>query len=160
MSILRVHQAPLSLGSAKKREVRSQFGAVCYRMHKGRPQVLLITSRGKGRWIIPKGWPMADVTPSDAAEIEAFEEAGVRGTAHPMCLGIYAYQKGSGMPCVVALYAIEVHKLLRRFPERGERKRRWFDTERAAQVVAAPELSRFIENFHPDNLPELRHHGS
>ena len=42
--------------------------------------MLLISSLGTGRWIIPKGWPMHNTTPAGAAGIEAFEEAGVLGT--------------------------------------------------------------------------------
>lgn len=156
MSILPFKQAPLSLSSAKKREVRSQFGAICYRTHKGRLQVLLITSRGKGRWIIPKGWPMADTTPADAAAIEAFEEAGVEGRVHPLCLGIFAYNKQGKIPCVVALYAVQVNRLLRRFPERNERKRRWFDLKDAARVIEEPELAQFLLHFRPDGLPKAQ----
>lgn len=153
MSILRLKQAPLALAAAKKRQVRSQFGAVCYRQHKGRLQVLLITSRGRGRWIIPKGWPMADTTPADAAAIEAYEEAGVDGRAHPLCLGIYSYTKENKLPCVVALYAVQVNRLLRRFPERNERKRRWFTLKDAARVVEEPELAQLLIHFRPEGLP-------
>src|SRR5690606_14649191 len=43
-----------------RRPVREQYGALCYRVKKKSPtvEVLLITSRDTGRWIIPKGWPM------------------------------------------------------------------------------------------------------
>lgn len=166
MSVLRIKQAPLALRSAKKRQVRSQFGAICYRMRKGKPEILLITSRGRGRWIIPKGWPMADLTPAEAAAQEAYEEAGVEGRVHPLCMGIYSYAKGrdgTGMPCVVALYAVQVTRLLRNFPERHERKRRWYSLKRAAQLVEEPELKEFISQFRPDGLPPAhppRHRGS
>lgn len=156
MSVFRITQSPLALPAGKKRGVRSQFGAVCYRKRKGKVEVLLVTSRGKGRWIIPKGWPMADLTPAEAAAVEAYEEAGVDGKVHPLCLGIYSYCKGSGsdaMPCVVALYAVEVTRILRRFPERGERKRRWYAQKRAASLVQEPELKTFLERFRPDGLP-------
>lgn len=36
-----------------------QFGALCWRMHRGNVQVLLITSRDTGRWIIPKAGRMS-----------------------------------------------------------------------------------------------------
>lgn len=160
MTIFRIKQAPLALGSAKKRQVRSQFGAVCYREHKGRTEILLITSRGKGRWILPKGWPMDDRTPAEAAATEAYEEAGVEGRAHPLCLGIYSYQKGGHLPCVVALYAVKVDRLLRRFPERGERKRRWFTLKDAARVLEPPELSQILLHFDPKHLPAPRQRRS
>lgn len=44
-----------------KDEVKTQCAAICYRrIFKGSDEieVLLITSRDSGRWVIPKGWPM------------------------------------------------------------------------------------------------------
>jgi 8-oxo-dGTP pyrophosphatase MutT (NUDIX family) len=40
-------------------------------------EVMLVTSRGSRRWIIPKGWPKRGILPHDTAAKEAFEEAGV-----------------------------------------------------------------------------------
>ena len=39
-----------------------QVGAICTRMRQGKREVLLITSRDTGRWVIPKGWPMKGKT--------------------------------------------------------------------------------------------------
>src|SRR5690606_5963107 len=50
-----------------------QFGALCWRMHQGGAEILLITSRDTGRWIVPKGWPMPDLSGHEAARIEAWE---------------------------------------------------------------------------------------
>jgi 8-oxo-dGTP pyrophosphatase MutT (NUDIX family) len=41
--------------------------------------VLLITTRGRGRWTIPKGWPEKGLRDRDLAAKEAVEEAGVEG---------------------------------------------------------------------------------
>ncbi|MBE3637810.1 NUDIX hydrolase [Mangrovicoccus algicola] len=152
MSLHPIRQVPLSLGTTKKHQPRSQFGAICYRRNKGRVEILLITSRGKGRWILPKGWPIAGSTPARAAAIEAYEEAGVQGRAHPLCLGIYGYKKGD-LPCVVALYALEVTEMKRRFPEAGQRKRRWVTPKQAAAMVDSRELGRILERFSPELLP-------
>ena len=72
-------QLPIALKGARKTDVRSQFAALCFRIRKGEPEILLITSRGSQRWIIPKGWPMAEKTPAQAALQEAWEDAGVKG---------------------------------------------------------------------------------
>ena len=157
MSLQKLGQIPLTLKKGNKEEVRSQFGAICYRMRKGKPQVLLITSRGTGRWVIPKGWPVPGETPADAAAIEAWEEAGVVGRVHPLCLGIFSYMKvidrRQELPCVVAVYGLLVKRLARSFPERGQRKRKWVSVKRAAQMVDEPELSHLLERFHPQALP-------
>ena len=55
----------------------------------GRSQVLLVTSRDTGRWVIPKGWPMPDRTPEAAAAREAWEEAGVEGEVSDRCIGLF-----------------------------------------------------------------------
>ncbi len=152
MTMLRIRQAPISLETSKIREVRSQFGALCWRRSKGRVQILLITSRGKGRWIIPKGWPISGKTPAAAAGTEAYEEAGVEGKAHPLCLGIYGSTK-NGLPCIVALYAVEVTGLRRRYPEAGQRKRRWASPREAAELVGDEGLGQIIARFRPGALP-------
>ncbi len=59
----------------------------------GRIEVLLITSRDTGRWIIPKGWPMAGRKAHQAAEREAYEEAGLEGQIAANPVGRYHYQK-------------------------------------------------------------------
>jgi ADP-ribose pyrophosphatase YjhB (NUDIX family) len=41
----------------------------------GGPLVLLITTRGRGRWTIPRGWPKLGLTDADQAAQEAAEEA-------------------------------------------------------------------------------------
>lgn len=123
---------------------RTQFGALCWRMHRGRVEVLLITSRDTGRWVIPKGWPIAGKSPEASAAQEAWEEAGVTGEGGAAALGFYAYDKTrksrEALPCVVQVFPLRVESLAKRFPERSERRRRWFAAEKAAKLVAEPEL--------------------
>ncbi|MBT8416205.1 MAG: NUDIX domain-containing protein, partial [Silicimonas sp.] len=76
MSLTRIKQRPLRLADGGKRDVRTQFGALCWRVVNDKVQVLLITSRRRKRWILPKGWPMDEATPVEAAQTEAWEEAG------------------------------------------------------------------------------------
>lgn len=133
---------------------RSQFGALCWRMHRGRAEVLLITSRDTGRWVIPKGWPIEGKTPAQSAAQEAWEEAGVTGAPAAEALGLYAYAKTrktkEALPCVVTVYPLRVEGLAARFPERKERRRRWFGAERAARLVAEPELRALLQAIAED----------
>jgi hypothetical protein len=46
----------------------------------------------------------------------------------------------SALPCVVALYGIKVAELAKRFPERQQRRRKWFSSTKAATKVDEPEL--------------------
>jgi len=137
---------------------RTQHGALCWRVHRGAVQVLLVSSRETGRWIIPKGWPINGLTPHETALREAWEEAGVKGEAHPMCLGLYPYQKvlspDRAIPCIVSVYAVQVIRLRARFPERKERNRKWYAPQKAAGKVEEPALSDILAGFTPQGPAE------
>jgi len=76
-----------------RRPRRFQFAALCYRLGKDQkePEILLLTSRGTGRWVIPKGWPMGSKPGHEVAKQEALEEAGVVGDVESISIGIYQY---------------------------------------------------------------------
>ena len=58
----------------------TQAGAVAFRMHDGRPQILLVTARrNPSQWIFPKGTVEPGETLEEAALREAREEAGLEG---------------------------------------------------------------------------------
>ncbi len=141
-------------------DTRSQSGALCWRMHRRRVEVLLITSRDTGRWVIPKGWPKDGMTAAEAAASEAWEEAGVGGHIGPEPLGLYAYDKRRPakppLPCVVSVFALRVTSLATRFPERRERRRKWFTAAKAAEIVAENELRALLlaMDADPDRLEQ------
>ncbi|MEM1303059.1 MAG: NUDIX hydrolase, partial [Pseudomonadota bacterium] len=93
MTLHKRTQLPLSVDITDKRDVRTQFAALCYRIVSDKTQILLISSRRTGRWIIPKGWPIDGRTPSSCALTEAWEEAGVVGKVTGGCLALYTYLK-------------------------------------------------------------------
>ena len=148
-----IKQLPISLSGAGKRDVRTQFAALCYRLRKGKLQVLMITSRGSKRWIVPKGWPMDGRTPAASAVQEAWEEAGVRGQSDGRCLGIFSYSKEAedlgALPCLAMVYAVQVEALADDYPEAGQRERKWMSRKKAARLVDEPELARILRDFDP-----------
>nr|WP_281501240.1 NUDIX hydrolase [Aliiroseovarius sp. S1123] len=155
LTIAKGKQKPIRLSLSDKRSVRTQFGALPFRIHDGKVEFLLITSRGTGRWIIPKGWPMDGETPAGAAATEATEEAGVEGQLYHQVLGFYAYDKGFAgerLPCVVAVFPLKVKKQLKAYREKGERRRKWVSRKKAAQMVSEPELRQIIKDFDPKVL--------
>ncbi|MGB0798412.1 MAG: NUDIX hydrolase [Planktomarina sp.] len=151
MSSTQTKQLPISIEKAQKRETRSQFGALCYRVKDDKLQFLLITSRRTKRWIIPKGWPEDAMTPADVAALEAFEEAGVKGKVSDQCLGVFSYEKyvsaNTSYPCVVMVYGVQVKKKFGKYPESAMRKRKWFSQKGAAKRVAEPDLAALIKSF-------------
>lgn len=114
-------------------------------------EIMLITSRGTGRWILPKGWPEEGESLRESAMREAVEEAGVEGTAAELPLGSYFYEKvmASGLrrTCEVRVFPMQVKEQRKNWPERAERDRRWVSVEEAAALVAEPLLSALISDF-------------
>lgn len=128
---------------------QTQMAALPVRItDKGDLRILMITSRDTGRWVLPKGWPMKGKNLHQAAEQEALEEAGVIGRISKQPFGVYHYLKriedGADIPCEVVLYPMKVTKLLRRWPERDERRRKWFSAKGAAKRVMEPDLKDLL----------------
>ena len=127
----------------KRGKPREQFGAVPYRFASGELQVLLITTRETGRWMIPKGWPIKKLGPLGTAMREAFEEAGVRGEGGP-AIGAFDYVKvmrtGPNQICEVEVFPLLVMEELEDWPEKAERDRRWVKAEDAAPLVQEDRL--------------------
>ena len=153
-------QQAITLGSSAKTELRMQFAALCFKVEKKRLEFLLVTGRGSGRWMLPKGWPIDGLTPAQIASKEAFEEAGVEGTPLEICIGHYHYRKDIGSkrirPCIAAVYPVHVMGLSKKFPEHGERRRMWFKRKKAADTVEDLALKKIIGNFDPFALAKLR----
>lgn len=133
-----------------------QYGALPYRVEaNGDLRILLVTSRGTRRWIIPKGWPMKYRRPHKAAAQEAFEEAGVTGRSDKRPIGAYEYDKmtdeGISIRCVVTVFPLEVRKVGQRWPEENQRERQWFSRGEAAELVDEPELQALLRSYRPTN---------
>jgi len=120
----------------------------------GQTEVLLITSRDTGRWIIPKGWPMIGRKAHRAAEREAFEEAGLTGQIAADPVGWYRYEKrlarGLALPCKVRVYPLRVETQHARWPEQTQRTLQWFAPEDAARLVHEDELRLLLAGFDPE----------
>ena len=132
------------------REPLQQVAALCWRKRKQGHEVLLVTSRETRRWVIPKGWPMEGLTDYNAARREAFEEAGVEGHMRREPLGTFFYEKRGKkeiLPITVTVYALEVEKKRKAWPEMKERARSWFSTHDAVLRVAEPGLRTLLRNF-------------
>lgn len=151
----------LPLTTPSGEAVQAQYGAICWRQIGARVEVLLITSRDTGRWVIPKGWPIEGLSPEASAAREAFEEAGVEGLIADNCVGVYSYEKGLGkpedpratVPCMVTVFPLQVKELVDKFPEIRERRRKWFTPKKAARRVAEPELQALLDGFEPQITP-------
>lgn len=144
----------------RKRRSTVQFAAICYRKKKKGCEVLLLTSRESGRWIVPKGWPIEGLSPAKVAAQEAWEEGGVKGKVRDVCLGFYDYdkvlKKREHVPVSVAVFPLEVDSLAKKFPEADERRRKWFSPKKAAARVREPELKKLLLKFDPKRAGKAR----
>ncbi|WP_265518886.1 NUDIX hydrolase [Nitratireductor luteus] len=130
---------------------RVQAAALPWRHGSDGIEVMLITSRDTGRWVLPKGWPEAGETLAESALREAGEEAGIEGNVDADAFGHYFYSKvlSSGMQwhCQVEVYPVRVSKELKKWPEMKERERRWVSPRKAAEMVQEPDLAELIAGF-------------
>jgi 8-oxo-dGTP pyrophosphatase MutT (NUDIX family) len=127
-----------------------QFAALPFRIQGAALRVLLITTRRKRRWSVPKGWPIVVGKPYRTAEIEAYEEAGLVGKAGSKSLGRYKHSKGKGkrkLACDIEVFPFKVREQKKRWPERGQREAIWLPAHEAAERVHKPGLRRLIERF-------------
>jgi len=133
---------------------RLQVAALPWRtMYEG-IEVMLITSRDTGRWVLPKGWPELGEELCEAAAREAGEEAGLEGAVSAREAGRYFYAKSvSGaerVRCEVLVYPLEVEKVADKWKERRQRARKWVAAAQAAEMVAEADLGRLILQFAAD----------
>ncbi len=135
-----------------RRPPECQVAALCLRETSQGPQVLLVTSRDTGRWVIPKGWLMEGKTAAEAAQLEAWEEAGVKtAECNPTPIGTYFYDKllddGYVAPVDVQVFKMVVTEIIDIFPEARERTRKWVTPTEAAEMVDEASLQAIFRQM-------------
>ena len=117
-----------------------QVAAVCYRRRGGIIEFLLVNTNGGSKWTFPKGAPEASLSHSQAAEREAWEEAGARGTIEPRHFHLYIHSKGvfwkapGVQEFVVKAFLMEVAQVGTALEEM--RNPTWFAPEDARKILA------------------------
>ena len=116
----------------------------------GALQLYLVTSRGSGRWIIPKGNPIPGLPPHEVAAQEAFEEAGLVGPVMPVCVGTFEFER-TRRPyednCLIDVYPLFVERQVRDFNEKRQRKVLRCDLATAISMVSCEPLAALIERY-------------
>lgn len=141
-------EAPTGLASGADTSAR-QVAALVWRQAEDDIEVLLVTSRISGHWLLPKGWHIEGKSAAGSALQEAYEEAGVQGESGEKPIGAFDYRKirkrGAALDCTVDVFAVRVRRLLGDWPEKPQRRRAWFTLSEAAERVAEPDLGRFLQ---------------
>ncbi|MBE1206000.1 NUDIX hydrolase [Aminobacter carboxidus] len=142
-----------AIRSAIKGDPASQVAALPYRLAAdGSMRVMLITSRGTRRFVVPKGWPMKKKSPAAAAACEARQEAGVVGQMARVPIGTFRYWKRlpvGFVPVIVRVFPMAVETVLDSWKEEDERGRKWLRPEDAATLVDEPALASLVRRM-PD----------
>ncbi len=129
--------------SRKVSKTFKQSGVIPYRVQNGKIEILLITSRDRQKWVIPKGGISNGMTPPASAAKEAWEEAGIIGRVDVKKLGTYKYRK-RGKIYQVQIYLMPVEMVCEEYPEAGQRQRQWLDFNKAIMLVKQASLQRII----------------
>lgn len=127
----------------------TQSAVIPFRKRRGKLQILLITSRRKKRWTIPKGVKELDLSPQHSAAKEAMEEAGIAGPVLDNALGTFTYRKWGGV-CTVEVFAMVVEKVLDVWDE-DDRDREWLPLDEAIARLDRKGLRQIIRSL-PDFL--------
>ncbi len=120
-----------------------QSAVIPYRVNGQDLEVVMITSRKRTRWVLPKGVVEPELTPQASAAQEALEEAGLIGRISEEAIGEYSYEKWGGT-CRVEVFPFEVETVAADWPEATIRDREWVALSEAARRVDEPELSRLL----------------
>ncbi|WP_342869051.1 NUDIX hydrolase [Hoeflea sp. AS60] len=149
--LLDLFRHPVETKKGLKRKSRRQSAAAVFRGSGDTRELLLVTSRDTGRWIVPKGWIEDGEDGAEAALRETWEEAGLIGEILPGGpVGQYRYikqraRRGDAI-CDVDVYLLKLLEERDQWPEKDQRRRKWFPIATAIGLVAEDGLKDVIRD--------------
>ena len=123
-----------------------QSAVIPYWTENGKTHILIITTRKRKKWTLPKGIVEPDLTPEESALQEAYEEAGIEGELHGGVFGNFQYSKWGGT-CFVQVYLMKITKWHISWPEEHIRNRKPFSPDQAIQLIGRKEMQPVLEKF-------------
>ncbi len=123
--------------------------AVCYRINNNAVEFLLVRTKGGKYWTFPKGHIENDLleSPWAAAQREAGEEAGVKGTIETELLTNYLYRKRDNeYDDLVAAYLMCVEP--EEQPCEDGRDPQWFTPVLAMKKLAKRRSKKYVRDHH------------
>ncbi|NQZ68406.1 MAG: NUDIX hydrolase [Lentisphaeria bacterium] len=122
--------------------VKTMVAVFPYIPHSKKIKIVLVTSRGKQEWILPKGHIEEKLSKKESARLEAYEEAGVIGSIDPANAEYIELGKASFM-----VYPMKVSSTLDEWPEDHQRARKIVSPEKALKLVSNPDIRLCIKRL-------------
>ncbi len=142
----------MGMRSLSRSALPLQVAAVCYRWRGSSVEFLLVNTNGGHKWTFPKGDPAASLSHSQAADREAWEEAGARGHIEPRHFHLYIHSKGvfwkppGVQEFVVKAFLMEV--MHAGHPPEGMRNPTWFSPDEAKRILAKGREVKYARELH------------
>ncbi len=124
-------------------------GAICWKPNRGRVQFLLLCTKGKNRWSVPKGNVERGRSTAWTAENETAEETGVLGHLEPEALLEFIRPKGAKSRTEEewSLFMMRYLKVNKRVIKGEAHDHRWFSYDEAREHLSADAPKSLRENL-------------
>jgi len=126
-------------GSVKK----ERFGCIPYLEREDTLYLVLVTNQSGTKWIFPKGQAEPDMSDSEVAMMESYEEAGVIGN---LVTGLQVHCTSSS-GALQHLYPMKVAQLLQEWPEDSIRERQVVKFKKAMQLIDDEALVKCVKEL-------------
>lgn len=126
-----------------------EIGAYPFLIKKEKLQIMLITSTSGKSWILPKGHPEDSLNKPQVAELETYEEAGIKGTIVDTKLREEFKREEGG---IIIIYPLLIKKILETWPEQEIRERRLVTIKEALVLVTKKEHLKAIKHFSSSDM--------
>ena len=123
-----------------------RVGAIPWLRENGTLRFVLVTNKDHDRWVLPKGRLERHLGKKALAALEAWEEAGIRGTflgGDP--IDVVLRRRAGRID--LRLYPLRVDRLTQRWPERRRRARRVVSTNTALSLLSDPGMRDAVAQF-------------
>lgn len=121
-----------------------EIGAFPFLFKKEKMHIMIITSTSGKSWILPKGHPEDNLNKPQVAELEAYEEAGIKGLIFERKFRQEFKREDGG---TLIIYPLLIKKVLESWPEDSIRERRLVTIKDALTLVTKKEHCQAIKHF-------------
>ena len=123
-----------------------EIGAFPFLFKKEKLHIMLITNTAGSNWLLPKGHPEEELKKIEVAELETYEEAGIKGLMLSHKLGEeFSHKEDTKLK----IYPLMIKTILTesKWPEENKRKRQLVTLKEALELVTKENHRAAIKHF-------------